>query len=113
RRVIGGGRAREGLGKSWQKHLSKVQEEIGFEYIRLHGILCDDMGVLSRDYLGNIKYNFSYIDELYDFLLSINIRPFIEISFMPKELANGEKTVFWYKGNISKPKCYRQWGDLI
>lgn len=44
-RVVGAGRANEGLRADWQEQLATLQREIGFEYIRMHGILHDDMGV--------------------------------------------------------------------
>ena len=47
------------------------------------------------------------------FLLSIGIRPFVELSFMPTALASGSKTVFHYRGNVTPPKDYKQWSTLI
>jgi len=110
---IGAGRANEGLRADWQQQLSMVKKECDFKYIRMHGLLTDDMGVYKEDDNGNPEYNFQYIDVLYDFLLSIDIKPFVELSFMPKDLASGDKTVFWWKGNITPPKDYDKWADLI
>ena len=95
--VIGAGRANEGLRADWQAQLALVQREIGFRYIRFHGLLNDDMGVYKEDADGKPQYNFQYIDALYDALLALHIRPFVELSFMPSELASGPQTVFWYK----------------
>ncbi|MCB8999118.1 MAG: glycoside hydrolase [Bacteroidales bacterium] len=110
---VGAGRANEGLRADWQEQLKLVQDEIGFKYIRMHGLLHDDMGVYFEDRDGNPVYNWQYIDRLYDFLLSVNIRPFVEISFMPAALASGDKTVFWWKGNITPPKSYDKWYDFM
>lgn len=110
---IGAGRANEGLRADWQQQLAKVQKDIGFRYIRFHGLLHDDMKVYSLDKEGKPVYNWQYIDRLYDFLLSINIRPFVEFGFMPHDMASGEKTVFWWKANVTKPKSYDQWDELI
>ena len=41
------------------------------------------------------------------------MKPFVELGFMPNDLASGKKTVFWYKGNIGPPKDYQKWKDLI
>ena len=38
--VIGAGRAAEGLRTDWQDQLATVQTEIGFHYLRMHGLLC-------------------------------------------------------------------------
>jgi xylan 1,4-beta-xylosidase len=110
---IGAGRANEGLRADWQQQLAMVQKEIGFKYIRMHGLLNDDMGVYKEDKKGNPSYNFQYIDQLYDYLLSINIKPFVELAFMPKDLASGSQTIFWWNGNITPPKSYEKWYELI
>lgn len=111
--VVGAGRANEGLRADWQAQLATTQKEIGFRYIRFHGLLDDDMGIYSEDADGNPRYNFQYIDTLYDALLALHIRPFVELSFMPSKLASGQKTVFWYKGNITPPKDMQKWSGLI
>ena len=112
-RVIGAGRANEGLRADWQEQLATVQREIGFDYIRMHGILNDDMGVYTEDSHGNPQYNFQYVDALYDALLKLHIRPFVELTFMPSKLASGPQTVFWWKGNITPPKDPAKWSALI
>jgi xylan 1,4-beta-xylosidase len=113
RRCIGAGRANEGLRADWQQQLALVQREIGFDYIRMHGLLHDDMGVYQEDAKGNPVYNFQYIDQLYDALLRLHIKPFVELGFMPSALASGKDTVFWWKGNITPPKSYDKWAGLI
>jgi xylan 1,4-beta-xylosidase len=92
---IGAGRANEGLRADWQQQLALVQKEIGFRYIRMHGLLNDDMGVYREDSRGNPIYNWQYIDVLYDYLLSVKIKTFVELAFMPAALASGSTTVFW------------------
>ena len=114
---VGAGRANEGLRADWQQHLCEIKRMCDFKYIRFHGLLHDDMGVCMYDGMYNekkiLRYNFQYIDKLYDFLLSIGIRPFVELSFMPNALKSGEETVFWWKGNITPPKEYDEFGKLI
>ena len=110
---IGAGRANEGLRADWQRQLSLVQREIGFRYIRMHGLLHDDMGVYKEDAKGNPIYNWQYVDKLYDYLLSVGLKPFVELAFMPRDLAGGDKTVFWWRGNITPPKSYEKWSALI
>lgn len=113
RECIGAGRANEGLRADWQQQLIYVKEQCGFKYIRMHGLLSDDMGVYFEDRKGNPVYNWQYIDILYDFLLSIGMKPFVEFGFMPDALASGNKTIFWWEGNITPPKDYQKWHDLI
>ena len=111
--VVGAGRAAEGLRADWQDQLSTVQDEIGFKYLRMHGILNDEMAVYDEDKNGNPIYNFQYVDALYDALLKMHIRPFVELTFMPTKLAGGTTTVFWWKGNTSLPKDQKKWAGLM
>jgi xylan 1,4-beta-xylosidase len=113
RECIGAGRANEGLRADWQQQLAVVKKECGFKYIRMHGLLTDDMGVYREDEKGNPEYNYQYIDVLNDYILSIGMKPFIELGFMPAALASGDKTIFWWRGNVTPPKDYGKWEDLI
>lgn len=110
---IGAGRANEGLRADWQQQLTMVKKECDFKYIRMHGLLTDDMAVYREDSKGNPEYNYQYIDVLYDFLVSIKMKPFVELGFMPSALASGKETIFWWKGNVTPPKDYKKWEDLI
>jgi xylan 1,4-beta-xylosidase len=110
---VGAGRANEGLRADWQRQLACAHRECGFQYIRMHGLFCDDMGVYREDGHGHPEYNWQYIDELYDFLHSIGMKPFVELGFMPGGLASGSKTIFWWKGNVTPPRDTNQWADFI
>jgi len=113
RECVGAGRAAEGLRADWQRQLKLCQDEIGFRQIRFHGLLHDDMGVYSQTKGGEPVHNWQYIDELYDSLLALEIRPFVELSFMPSALASGHKKMFWWQGNVTPPKSYEKWDGLI
>lgn len=113
REVVGAGRAAEGLRADWQRDLALIHRECGFKYIRFHGLLQDEMGVYSEDKQGRPIYNFQYIDALFDAILNTGMKPFVELSFMPQALASGNKTIFWWKGNITPPKDYGKWEQLI
>ncbi|MDD4991270.1 MAG: glycoside hydrolase [Paludibacter sp.] len=110
---IGAGRANEGLRADWQLQLAYVKKNCDFKYIRMHGLLSDDMAVYKEDRNGNPEYNYQYIDVLYDYLLSIGIKPFVELGFMPSALSSGSKTIFWWRGNVTPPKDYNKWAGLI
>ena len=110
---VGAGRANEGLRADWQQQLAITRKECGFKYIRMHGLLTDDMAVYSEDRNGNPEYNYQYVDALYDYILSIGMKPFVELGFMPGALASGNKTIFWWRGNVTPPKDYKKWAGLI
>ncbi len=111
-KCVGAGRACEGLRAKWQEQLREAKKECGFEYIRFHGLLAEDMFVCQM-VNGKLVYNWYYIDALYDFLLEIGMRPIVEFGFMPPALASGTQTQFWWRGNVTPPRDFTQWGDLI
>jgi len=115
---IGSSNAYTALREDYRKQLKRAHEELGFRYVRFHGILDDRMSVLidKKDHFGNSLgkvYNFSNIDNIYDWLIDNHMKPFIELGFMPSAIASGERTVFHYKGNITPPKYYSEWEELI
>ncbi len=112
--MFGSGRAVLALRDGYRRDLSEVKAATGFEYVRFHAILHDEVGLYNEDSQGNPAYNFSYVDQIYDGLLARGVRPFVEISFMPKALASSDVTMpFWYKPYIAPPKSWDRWEDLI
>ncbi len=112
--MFGSGRAILSLRDAYRQDLREVKQATGLEYIRFHGIFDDETGLYNEDADGNPVYNFSYIDQVYDGLLANGVRPFVELSFMPKKLAAQQTLhVFWYHPNVSPPKDYGKWGDFI
>jgi xylan 1,4-beta-xylosidase len=85
---------------------------LGFRYVRFHGLLSDDVGTLiqSEERLLDSFFN---ADRIFDFLISIGMKPFVELSFMPRALASGRTTVFKYRGNVTPPNRYQQWAAFI
>jgi xylan 1,4-beta-xylosidase len=110
--TVGSGHATLGLRADWQAQLKQAHEELGMRHVRFHGILCDDMGTLIGEG-DTLFHSFFNADRIFDFLLSIGMKPFVELSFMPSILASGDQTVFHYRGNVTPPKDYGQWAELI
>ncbi|CAN5897891.1 cellulase family glycosylhydrolase [soil metagenome] len=110
--TVGSGHAPLALRADWQQQLRRAHEELGFRHVRFHGILSDDMGTLTcQDH--ELLYSFFNTDQVIDFLLSIGMRPLVELSFMPETLASGDTTVFAYRANVTPPRDYALWGTLI
>ncbi len=110
---IGAGRANEGLRADWQQQLMQVKHDCDFKYIRMHGLLTDDMAIYKVDRSGKVMYNYQYVDVLYDYILALGMKPFVELGFMPSALASGDQTIFWWRGNVTPPHDYQKWADLI
>jgi xylan 1,4-beta-xylosidase len=112
--MFGSGRAILALRENYQADLRMVKSATDFRYVRFHAIFHDEVGVYDEDATGKPIYNFSYVDQIYDSLLKNGVRPFIELSFMPKKLAAAnDLQAFWYKPNVSPPKDYNLWRELI
>lgn len=101
------------LRADYREQLVKAKKDLGFQYVRFHGILNDDMCVVQKNKDGELVYNFFNIDNILDFLLSIDMKPFMELGFMPTLLASGTQTCFHYKGNVTVPADYAQWDVFI
>jgi xylan 1,4-beta-xylosidase len=113
--TFGSGRAILSLRQSYRQDMGTVKQATDFQYVRFHGIFHDEVGLFDRDAQGKPVYNFSYIDQIYDGLLAQHVRPFVELSFMPKKLASDPAALhaFWYKQNVSPPKDYAEWDAMM
>ena len=109
--TVGSCHAPLALRADWQAQLARCRRELGFRHVRFHGLLCDDVGTLVC-HGGRLIHSFFNADRIVDFLLSIGMRPFVELSFMPAALASGGATIFSYRGNVTPPADYRAWGEL-
>lgn len=126
-KTFGSGRAILSLRESYRNDLRTVKQATGFQSIRFHGILMDEVGLYDPDrsrqdpglaaqkMQDQSAYNFSYIDQIYDGLLDNGVRPYIELSFMPKKMAAdpNQTQSFFYKPVVSPPKDYALWDAMI
>lgn len=112
--IFGSGRAILSLRDDYRRDLRDVKQVTGMEYVRFHAIFQDEVGLYDEDAQGKPVFNFSYVDQIYDGLLENGVRPFVELSFMPKKLASKDTLhAFWYKQNVSPPKDYAKWDEMI
>ena len=113
-RMFGSGRAVLSLRESYREDLRAVRGITAVAYVRFHGIFNDELGVYTEGPRGEAIYNFSYVDQVYDGLLANGVRPFVELSFMPRRLALHDiRQSFWYRPVVSPPKDYARWDALI
>lgn len=108
--AAGSDRTVVGLREQWRQDLVRVHRETGIKAIRSHGLFNDEMGIAAR---GAGNFNFLYVDQIYDFMLDHGVRPFVELSFMPEALASSNNRVFFYKGNISPPRDWNEWRQMV
>jgi xylan 1,4-beta-xylosidase len=112
--VFGSGRAILSLRDSYRRDLRAMKTATDIHYVRFHAIFDDEVGVYSEDAQGQPVYNWSYVDQIYDGLLESGVRPFVEMSFMPRALARSLTShAFWYHPLPSPPKDYARWEELV
>ena len=113
-RCIGSGHAYLGLRDDWKLGLKTVRDELGVEMVRFHAVLDDDIFQLSRDEITKaLVFNFTLVDAVYDYITSLGMKPFVEISFMPTVLASGNATWMRYKANVTPPNDIAEWSFVI
>ncbi len=90
-----------------------VRAELGAQMVRAHAILHDSLGVY-REVDGRPVHDFTKVDAALDRLLETGLRPVVELSFMPRDLAaDPGVSVFDYIGIISPPRDHDRWADLV
>ncbi|MBQ9308953.1 MAG: helix-turn-helix domain-containing protein [Clostridia bacterium] len=108
------GSAKELLQADVQRMLTELQKDVGFTYIKFHGLLSDDMHVCVQAKDGKIVYSFVYVDMALDFLLSIGLKPMIQLGFMPAAIAqDAEHRIFHSTMINSVPVSMEAWCDLV
>jgi len=113
-RCVGSDHAAVTLRGDWRDQMKQTHLDLGFSQVRFHGIFVDDLSVvLPGDTPGTLIYSFFNIDEIYDFILSIGMKPIVEVGFMPALLASGNQTWAHFEANVTPPKSYPQWYDFI
>ena len=113
RNCISVGRAHNLLRADCLEHLEKAQQVMGYSYCRFHAIFDDDMAVVVRNADSTLTFQWHQVDKVYDALLKMGIRPFVEINPMPKALASGTQTMFGYKMNVTPPRSYPEWSYFM
>lgn len=92
--------------------LKTAVDELGFRYLRFHAIFHDVFKTVTRNAAGQLVFDFTAIDRLYDAMLGRGIKPFIELGFTPLALKTSDASIFYWAGNTSHPEP-TGWVQLI
>ena len=85
---VGTGTASLTLRADLQTHYKLAQRELGMERVRGHGVLSDDMGIFHWAGNGSSPtYDWSKFDAYLAAITAAGMRPIMELSFMPTDLA--------------------------
>ena len=122
-RCIGAGRAAEALRADWQAHFREAVDVLVVRRVRFHGLFHDDMfvyratdgggGFAPPQPLPEPLHTFAYVDKVVDAILDAGARPFVELGFMPRDLATQTETLFWWKAHCSPPTDMARWTGLV
>ena len=123
---VGSGHALLALRTDYTRQLKWIRDTLGIQRVRFHGIFDDDMRTCNtladlfpvpgaEKYL---EYNFSACGAAYDNVLAAGMQPFVELSFMPRNLMNRDENRpkeggFYYKPYIVPPEDEGAWTDYI
>ena len=96
-----------------QSHLAILQRSIGYRYCRTYAIFQDEMAVVARRKDGSLAFRWAQVDKVLDALQRLHLRPFVNLSQMPVALASGTQTIFDWELNVTPPRDYAEWGQLV
>ena len=123
---VGSGHALLALRTDYTRQLKFIHDTLGIQRVRFHGIFCDDMRTFNDLSMmfpipgteNFNEYNFNACGVAYDNVLEAGMKPFVELSFMPKKLARkkeGERREgsFFYKPLIVPPEDLEAWKKYL
>ncbi len=97
-----------------QAQIKEAKKDLGFDYLKLRDIFSDNLFVYYERENMPPLINWQAIDTIFDFLLSLDIKPFPEIGFMPRDLASKKQYAGWqFHPNVSFPKSLDRWNHFI
>jgi xylan 1,4-beta-xylosidase len=85
--TVGTGTASLTLRPDLQTHYKLANRELGMQRVRGHGVLNDDMSIFHWSGTGAPTYTWTNFDKYLAAIVAAGMRPFIELSFMPADLA--------------------------
>ena len=112
-RILNVGYARDLLMKPIQDQVRRAQSEIGFRYIRFHGLFDSDMHIYYEDADGTPQFCFTYAAMVFDFIQSVGLIPFVELSFLPSAIAREQTKIFDRPSIISGCTDLNKWKKLV
>ena len=122
---VGSGHALLALRTDYTRQLKFIHDTLGIERVRFHGIFDDDMRTYTDLSMqmplpgaqAFEEYNFNACGVAYDNVLDAGMKPFVELSFMPKKLMTQDdrpkEGSFFYKPYIVPPDDHAAWKRYI
>ncbi len=92
-----------------------------FRYLRAHNLFSngeppwgEGLDIYRVDEQGRVFYDWLMLDQVFDRMLAVGFKPIVEFGFTPDALASQpDRRQSWGRANISPPKSYEKWADLV
>ncbi|GHV42133.1 helix-turn-helix domain-containing protein [Spirochaetia bacterium] len=108
--IINLGFAPDFLNFDFQQQLLSVQHELNFRYARIEGMFNSDI----IDHIPNTPhFNFSNVNKIIDFLLSIHLIPFVELAPKPLKINMSSLDEFHLKGEVDLFSTPEEWEAFL
>ncbi len=100
--------------KKMTEQLTQLAEECRFEYIHFRDIFSDLLKVYTDMGTDGPLYYWDELDTILETILRLGMFPFIEIGYMPRDLAAHRSELgYSYHPCMSAPKSCEKWSDLV
>ena len=121
---VGSAHAGMAMRTDYCEQLKQIHDELGIERVRFHGIFSDDMHTYDTmttvmpmpgsEQVPFYENSFRLPGLVYDNVLKAGMKPFVELSFMPSQMAKRPtRGSFYWKPCIAPPKDEAQWQAYI
>ena len=112
---VGSGHAALAMRTDYCEQLKQIHDDLGIERVRFHGIFSDDMHTYDTmatvmpmpgaEQIPFYESSFRLPGLVYDNVLKAGMKPFVELSFMPSQMAKRPtRGTFYWKPCIAPPK---------
>jgi xylan 1,4-beta-xylosidase len=106
------GWAKDLLQENVRNAVRRAAREIQFKFLYFHGILDDTIGIYHEAEDGSPLLSFTYMDMVFDFIISVNRKPWINFGYTPLKLAKTTKNPYG-ASSIDLPEDLDRWKILI
>ena len=98
-----------------QEQLRDLQAKMHFRYISLSSIFADEFDIITLNENGEMVYNFHFLDRIIFFALSLGMKPYLQLSFVPTIIAKKTSPAFLRHSRYRNyaPKDNKAWKDLL
>lgn len=80
------------LRRKIQEHIVSTSKQLSVNYIRFTDLFSEHMQVYTENQTGHPRFNWEYLDDIFDFLEQNQLYPFIVLGCMPDALSTGKHT---------------------